>query len=140
MKNSGQWRVLADSVFSTSGATLAEVRSWIVEQTNGALSDSEVIDLKIIVSEIVQNIYRHGYLGKDGEAFEVKLCRLDDTLMLIFLDSSADPLKEVKSREDLKDLEIGGRGVAMINALAAGYTYERIDQGAKQTVLFEIKG
>lgn len=140
MKKTSQWSLVATRSFHTGKSVLAEVRNWIVDQCPVGLSEVETIDLKVITSEIVQNIYRHGYQGLENQPFGVKFYQLDDTLKLVFEDSTPVPLSPIQGRENIAELRPGGRGVKIVQVIAEQYSYNRTDNGAEQIVIFKVEG
>lgn len=105
------------------------------------LSDTlDMNDIKLAISELSQNIYKHGYemaenapvlFNVSSNAQYVKLEAIDQSHVILSLPIMAPPTDSLQS---------GGRGLALIEQLSEQYTYERrSNSGACHTLWFRRK-
>lgn len=93
------------------------------------LSKKLIIEIKLICEEILTNIIKYAYPLEKGE---VKLGyyydKYSNTVTLRFCDAGIEFDSAISVIADIKDIEIGGRGLHIVRKLVDTILYERIEE------------
>jgi anti-sigma regulatory factor (Ser/Thr protein kinase) len=128
------FRLLGQIKLFTGDGFLQQVRDAVIALVTPYIDADKHYDIQLVCSEIAQNIYVHGY-GKQHGAPVLIDVMFSSQLLLVIRDHSAAPTHAMQSRADLAELEVGKRGLAIVQKLTQDYTYERTGNGAKHTIL-----
>lgn len=122
----------------SSAAGITAAAAWIRETAaRHRLAEEATFNLDLCANELLDNIAEHAYRGIEGEVgLELFLDRDAATLTVIDHAAEFDPSTRVASPapKTLKDAQIGGLGLKLIDHFADCVTYQRTEGGNRVTV------
>jgi anti-sigma regulatory factor (Ser/Thr protein kinase) len=121
---------------STNKNIQKEFRAFIDQNLDGF--NSEVIEnIKIATSEVLQNIYRYGYMNEDGRPIEINLILKNNEITLNIYDE-ADPCKpEDFMNQEYTPSENGQMGIAIIKKLTKSFKIIPMSHGNHTQLNFD---
>ncbi len=112
----------------TVPASVARLRRFAVDACAGCAPDVDPDTVALLVSEVVTNALVHG----SGQV-RLRVVPLESGVRVEVLDDSS----ELPERRQATDLDEGGRGIALVEALAASWGSQEVSGG--KCVWFEVR-
>jgi len=100
-------------------------RRWLAAHARAeGVSEAQVSDLELAVTEVVSNVIRHGYAGAAGREVKLTLAIDNEEVRIEVIDSAAefDPTREAPGVPDVP--AEGGFGVHLVEQLMDEVTHE----------------
>jgi len=119
----------ATALLPPSLASAREARSFVRGTACDVLGEEGLATVELLTSEVVTNALLH---GRDAPRLVVA-CRGQTVRVSV---EDADP--RWPTRQSVPETEMRGRGIALVDALAAAWGIERLDQVGKR-VWFEVR-
>jgi anti-sigma regulatory factor (Ser/Thr protein kinase) len=119
----------ATALLPPSLASAREARSFVRGTASDVLGEEGLATAELLTSEVVTNALLH---GRDAPRLVVA-CRGHTVRVSV---EDADP--RWPTRQSVAETELRGRGIALVDALAAAWGVERLDQVGKR-VWFEVR-
>lgn len=101
--------------------------------------------IDLCLEEALSNVIRHGYRGEPGRPITVDFTSGAGFVVFTVQDQapSFDPLAVSQARKELPpasidDFPIGGLGISFMRKFAGGLHYERLSNGNRLTMRFEV--
>ncbi|MCC6931824.1 MAG: ATP-binding protein [Deltaproteobacteria bacterium] len=123
---------MKEQTFTSSANIFRDVVIFAIDEANAVGLDSEEINkLKLIVEEVVTNIYKHAYRYQ-AQDFNVSCSTDNDGFCLIFRDNGQafDPLKhaQLDLNPGIEGRPIGGLGIHLVRNISKRQSYERVGE------------
>ncbi len=111
---------------------IPEIRNWVVERlAKSGVSESQIIDIKVALTEALSNILRHAYENELVKPIGVKV-QVDEKRIEVTLWDFGKKfdVRKVPS-PDLENASEGGYGVYLMRTLLDGVQYIPMKVGTK---------
>jgi serine/threonine-protein kinase RsbW len=122
---------------------LEEIRSCVMDKVRGlGISQKTLYIIELTLEEILSNIAKYAYPDASGEV-EIE-CLVDETneVRIVVRDWGApfNPmLCELPNiHEDVCERPVGGLGVYLVRQLAGELFYQRLSDGNRLTIVFQL--
>ncbi len=136
-KNNSMGKRVSVKNFDGDLARIPEIRNWVVEQlAKSDVSESQIIDIKVALTEALSNILRHAYENELVKPIGVKVQVDDERIEVTLRDFGKKfDVKEVPN-PDLDSASEGGYGIYLMRTLLDGVQYIPMKVGTK-TVMWK---
>ncbi|NOZ62341.1 MAG: ATP-binding protein [Calditrichaeota bacterium] len=113
------------------------IRNWVVDELGKfKVADSEIIDIKVALTEALSNILRHAYEDELVKPIRVKLQVDDDKVEIVLRDFGKKFDANNVPSPDLEKASEGGYGIYLMRTLLDGVEYVPLEVGTK-TVMWK---
>ena len=107
-----------------------------IDQNLNELDSKLIENVKIATNEVIQNIYRYGYMNEDGRPIEIHLIVKNEVLVLDIYDQ-ADPCNpEDFINKEYTPSENGQMGIAIIKKLTKSFKIFPKENGNHTQLIF----
>jgi len=135
--------VLRRLSLDSSLADLARVSPWVGELAGEFGIPSETrFAIELCLEEVLSNVVRHGYAGESGHDLIVQFVPGDGDAVFVVEDRAPafEPRPPAETvPDDLSTIRPGGQGLRLLFRFANSVAYERLADGNRVTLRFELK-
>ena len=123
-------------------AELARVPLWVETlATEFKIPAKTQFAMDLCLEEVLSNIIRHGYAGKQDRPIVVRYVTLQNSSCLLMVDDEAPPFNPLSAedtpvQETLDGARIGGLGIRLLREFATALEYQRTPTGNRLTMSF----
>lgn len=106
------------------------------------LSPKRLFEIELVLEEILTNVIHHAYPGREGEV-EIDWHIDQERMLRITIQDWGIPFDPTECRSpilcvDACERPIGGLGIHLARKMADDLTYERLPDGNRLTLLFQL--
>jgi anti-sigma regulatory factor (Ser/Thr protein kinase) len=123
---------------------LAQVSSWIERlASRHGISASTQFAMNLCLEEVLSNIIRHGYSGRNQHSIAIQFASPRDDYFEFVVEDQAPPFNPVDAPElpalgPLDEGRIGGQGIRLLRRFADSLEYQALPGGNRLTIGFSV--
>ena len=121
---------------------LAQVSAWIERlASRHAIPSSTQFAMNLCLEEVLSNIIRHGYSGKNQDSIKIQFASPRGDYFVFVVEDQAPPFNPVDAPElpalgPLDENRIGGQGIRLLRRFADSLEYQALPAGNRLTIGF----
>jgi anti-sigma regulatory factor (Ser/Thr protein kinase) len=122
---------------------LEALQAWVMDTVRQkATSAKGLFRIELALEEILSNIVKYAYPDREGE-IEIECCVDESGKLRILIRDWGAPFDPTQCEtpdlcKDACERPLGGLGVYLTRQLSGGLTYERLPDGNRLTILFQV--